>query len=386
MIEIGPEAGPEGGEIVVEGPVNEVLKNKKSITANYLSKRQIIPVPNSRRSGNGKKIVLKKAASNNLKKIDVTFPLGKLIVVTGVSGSGKSTLINEVLIKALRQKMDYFYEPKISYESISGYEEIERVIEVSQDPIGRTPRSNPATYVGVFNDIRDLFTLLPESKKRGYLKGRFSFNVSGGRCEKCQGDGEIKIEMHFLPDVYVNCDECKGRKYNDETLTIKYKGKSIYDVLEMTITNAKKFFENIPSIYHKLKLMEEVGIGYLKLGTNSNHLSGGEAQRIKLAKFLQKKPRNHSLFILDEPTTGLHNHDIANLIKILNRIVNNGDTVIAIEHNLELIKVADHVIDLGPEGGDGGGMVVVTGTPEQICASDSGSYTAAYLKRYLEQN
>lgn len=284
---------------------------------------------------------------------------------------------------ALKEKLSQSAYKSSNYQSIMGYQHIERVIEVSQDPIGRTTRSNPATYVGVFNDIRDLFTLLPLAKERGYLKGRFSFNVAGGRCERCQGDGVNRIEMHFLPDVYVTCEECKGKKYNDETLSIKYKGKSIFDVLEMTVTEGKEFFANNPLIYHKLKLMEEVGIGYLKLGTNSNFLSGGEAQRIKLAKFLQKKPKNHSLFVLDEPTTGLHNHDIANLIQILNRIVDGGDTVIIIEHNLELIKTADYIIDLGPEGGDQGGHVVVSGTPEQICANDHGSYTAHYLKRYL---
>lgn len=385
LIDIGPNAGVYGGKVVAEGIPDAVKTNLNSITGKYLSRKLEISLPKFRRSGNGKVISLKGAEGNNLKKIDINFPLGKLILVTGVSGSGKSTLINEVLVKAINKKMFNVFEKPMPFKSINGYQSIERIIKVSQDPIGRTPRSNPATYVGVFNDIRDLYALLPESKVRNYLKGRFSFNVKGGRCERCEGDGVIKIEMHFLPDVYIVCDECKGKKYNEETLDVKYKAKSIFDVLDMTIVEALSFFENIPMIREKLQLMVDVGIGYLKLGANSNYLSGGEAQRIKLAKFLQKRSRGNALFVLDEPSTGLHVHDINNLIKILSRIVDNGNTVIVIEHNLELIKMADHIIDLGPDGGQYGGEVVITGTPEQICQTDSNSYTAKFLKSYLKK-
>ncbi|WP_391591506.1 Excinuclease ABC subunit A [[Mycoplasma] cavipharyngis] len=386
LIDIGPGAGTYGGKVVAADKPEGVMNNSESITGKYLSKKMEIAVPKFRRSGSGQTIKLRGACGNNLKSINIDFPLGKLIVVTGVSGSGKSTLINEVLIKAINQKLFNQFDTPMAYKSISGYQNIEKIIKISQDPIGRTPRSNPATYVGVFNEIRDLYALLPESKARNYLKGRFSFNVKGGRCERCEGDGEIKIEMHFLPDVYITCDECKGKKYNDETLDIKYRGKSIFDVLDMTILEALSFFENIPNIREKLQLMVDVGIGYLKLGTNANFLSGGEAQRIKLAKHLQKKSFGNALYVLDEPTTGLHVHDIGYLIRILNRIVDHGDTVIVIEHNLELIKMADHIIDLGPDGGDFGGEIIITGTPEQICRAQSSSYTAQYLAPYLKNN
>jgi excinuclease ABC subunit A len=385
LIDIGPGAGEFGGKVVALGTPKEVMKNPNSLTGKYLSGELNIPVPKIRRSGNGHKIILKGATANNLKNLEVTFPLGKLIVVTGVSGSGKSTLINETLAKNI-QKM--LFTPFISappIKSLVGINGLDKLIMVSQEPIGRTPRSNPATYVGVFDDIRELFTLLPESKARGYSKGRFSFNIPGGRCEKCWGDGVIRIEMHFLPDVYITCSECNGKKYNDETLAIKYKGKSIYDVLEMNVVEALEFFQKIPNIRHKLELMNDVGLGYLKLGTPATKLSGGEAQRIKLAKFLQKRASNNTLLILDEPTTGLHTHDIKNLINVLNRIVDHGATIIVIEHNFELIKCADHIIDLGPDGGELGGKIIATGTPEQLISKSDVSYTAEYLKKYLKK-
>lgn len=369
---------------MVDGTIDTITQCEQSITGQYLSYKKSIPLPLTYRKGNNKFLKLRGATGNNLKNVSVDFPLQKLIAVTGVSGSGKSTLINEVLIKALKEKLNHVYDMKMQYKSLEGYQHIDRVIEVSQDPIGRTPRSNPATYVGVFDDIRDLYALLPQSKELGYTKGRFSFNVKGGRCEKCQGDGEIKIEMHFLPDIFIMCDECNGQKYDAETLAIKYKNKSIYDVLNMTVEQAMHFFDSIPGIYHKLQLMCEVGIGYLKLGTNSNHLSGGEAQRIKLAKHLQKKAKGHSIYILDEPTTGLHIHDIAQLLTTLNKIVDQGNTVIVIEHNLELIKTADHIIDLGPEGGINGGKVILTGTPIHFANNSDKSHTAKYLRPYFE--
>lgn len=384
IIEIGPKAGVDGGQLVVAGPITNIINCPDSITGQYLSYKKLIPTRLTYRGGNHKTLRLRGATGNNLKNVNVDFPLQKLIAVTGVSGSGKSTLINEILIPALKQKLHHTYSMKMQYQSLSGFEHIDRVIEISQDPIGRTPRSNPATYVGVFDDIRDLYALLPQSKELGYTKGRFSFNVKGGRCEKCQGDGEIKIEMHFLPDIYIVCDECNGQKYDAQTLAIKYKNKSIYDVLNMTVDQALEFFDSIPGIYHKLQLMCEVGIGYLKLGTNSNHLSGGEAQRIKLAKHLQKKAKGHGLYVLDEPTTGLHVHDIAQLLQTLNKIVNQNNTVIIIEHNLELIKTADHIIDLGPEGGIGGGRVVLTGTPSYFAQNPQKSHTAYYLRPYFD--
>lgn len=382
LIDIGPGAGQNGGNVVAYGTPQEVMDNPDSITGLYLSHKLNISVPKSRRGGNGKKIILKGCQGNNLRNVDVTIPLNKFVVVTGVSGSGKSTLVLETLVKAIQKNnFDPFVEP-LPYRDIIGCNHIDKLIIVSQEPIGRTPRSNPATYVGVFDDIRDLFCLLPLSRERGYQKGRFSFNVKGGRCEHCQGDGVIKIEMHFLPDVYIKCPECLGHKYNDETLQIKYRSKSIYDILEMSVNEACEFFINNPEIHYKLKLMVDVGLGYLKLGTSAVSLSGGEAQRIKLAKFLQRKPTGKSLYVLDEPTTGLHVDDIKRLISILNRIVDNGDSIIVVEHNLDLIKVADYIIDVGPDGGDKGGQIVGTGTPEQLI-ENSKSYTAEYLKKVL---
>lgn len=385
IIDMGPLAGIYGGKVVATGTWQDIANNKNSITGKYLSHEWTIPVPKIRRTGNGQKIVLKGAKLNNLKNIDVTFPLGKFICVTGVSGSGKSTLILDTLATNINRILfnPFTSAPKI--RSITGIQNIDKLIIVTQDPIGRTPRSNPATYVGVFDDIRDLFANIPEAKARGYKKGRFSFNVPGGRCEKCQGDGLIRISMQFLPDVYVKCDECNGKRYNEETLGIKYKNKSIYDVLEMSVDEAMEFFKNIPNIYHKIQLLHEVGLGYLKLGVAATDLSGGEAQRIKLAKFLQKNSTKNTILILDEPTTGLHTHDIKNLIQILNRIVDHGTTVIVIEHNLDLIKCADYIIDMGPDGGDKGGTIVATGTPEQLLDKKDVSYTAQYLEGILKQ-
>ncbi|MGL4951704.1 MAG: excinuclease ABC subunit UvrA [Mycoplasma sp.] len=382
LIDIGPGAGMFGGEVVAAGTPKEVMLNENSITGQYLSHKMKIDVPKTRRGGNGKKIIIKGCKGNNLKNIDVTFPLNKFIAVTGVSGSGKSTLVLETLVKAIQKNnFDPFVEP-LQYRDIIGCNHVDKLVIVNQEPIGRTPRSNPATYVSVFDDIRDLFAMVPLSKERGYLKGRFSFNVKGGRCENCQGDGSIKIEMHFLPDVYIKCPECLGHKYNDETLQVKYRSKSIYDILEMSIAEAKEFFINNHNIHHKLKLLDDVGLGYLKLGTSGVALSGGEAQRVKLAKFLQRKATGKTIYVLDEPTTGLHIHDISHLIKILNKIVDNGDTVITIEHNLDLIKMADYIIDIGPDGGNLGGQLVATGTPEQIVENND-SHTALYLKKYL---
>ncbi len=383
LIDIGPGAGSFGGNIVAAGSVEDVMKNEESITGQYLSGKKVIDVPKKRRGGNGYKLVLKGAKGNNLKNINVTIPLNKLVVVTGVSGSGKSSLIMQTLVKAIEKNISNPFVVPLPYTDLIGCHHLDKIIVVTQEPIGRTPRSNPATYIGLFNDIRDLFAMLPEAKARGYLKGRFSFNVKGGRCEHCQGDGVIKIEMHFLPDVYVKCSECNGQKYNDETLQIRYKGKNIYDILELSVVDALEFFKDIPNIYIKIKALNDVGLSYLKLGASSTTLSGGEAQRIKLAKYLQKKPTGKSIYVLDEPTTGLHFDDVNRLIKILNRIVDNGDTVLVVEHNLDLIKVADHIIDIGPDGGNHGGEIIATGTPEQICDKDDISYTAKYLKKLL---
>ena len=383
LVDIGPGAGIHGGNVMAVGTPEEVMKNENSLTGKYLSGKLKIDVPEIRRKGNKKYLEIKGATGNNLKNVSVKFPLGKFVCVTGVSGSGKSTLINETLYKIVS---NYLYRSKdkpYPYKSIKGLENIDKVVHISQTPIGRTPRSNPATYTGVFDDIRDVFAETKEAKMKGYDKSRFSFNVKGGRCEACWGDGVKKIEMHFLPDVYVPCDVCHGTRYNTETLEIKYKGKSIYDVLEMRVEEALEFFENIPKVKTKLQMLIDVGLSYVKLGQSATTLSGGEAGRIKLAKELQKKPTGKSLFILDEPTTGLHTDDIKKLLMILNRIVDNGDTVIVIEHNLDVIKVADHIIDLGPDGGDKGGMIIAEGTPEEIVKIKE-SYTGEYLKKVLE--
>ena len=383
LVDIGPGAGEHGGYVIAQGTPKEVMNNKDSLTGKYLSGKLKIEVPEKRRKGNKKFIEIKGAKENNLKNINVKFPLGTLTCVTGVSGSGKSTLINETLYKATKNYLYKVKEKPGLFKEIKGLENINKVINISQEPIGRTPRSNPATYVGVFDDIRDVFAETKEAKIRGYAKSRFSFNVKGGRCEACWGDGVKKIEMHFLPDVYVPCEVCHGTRYNSETLEVKFKGKSIYDVLEMRVEEAYNFFENFPKIKNKLGMMMDVGLGYIKLGQSSTTLSGGEAARIKLAKELQKKPTGKSLYILDEPTTGLHTDDIKKLLIIMNRIVDNGDTVIIIEHNLDVIKVADYIIDLGPEGGDNGGTIIATGTPEEV-AKIKTSYTGLYLKKYLK--
>ncbi|HES3649414.1 TPA: excinuclease ABC subunit UvrA [Streptococcus pyogenes] len=384
LIDVGPGAGEFGGEITASGTPKQVAKNKKSITGQYLSGKKFIPVPLERRSGNGRFIEIKGAAQNNLQSLDVRFPLGKFIVVTGVSGSGKSTLVNSILKKAVAQKLNRNADKPGKYHSISGIEHIERLIDIDQSPIGRTPRSNPATYTGVFDDIRDLFAQTNEAKIRGYKKGRFSFNVKGGRCEACSGDGIIKIEMHFLPDVYVPCEVCHGRRYNSETLEVHYKEKNIAEVLDMTVDDALVFFSAIPKIARKIQTIKDVGLGYVTLGQPATTLSGGEAQRMKLASELHKRSTGKSLYILDEPTTGLHTDDIARLLKVLERFVDDGNTVLVIEHNLDVIKSADHIIDLGPEGGVGGGQIVATGTPEEV-AQVKESYTGHYLKVKLQQ-
>ena len=382
IVDIGPGAGVHGGQVICAGTPEEVMNCKDSITGQYLSGNRKIEVPQKRRKGNGLFIEVKGAKEHNLKNINVKFPLGKFNVVTGVSGSGKSTLVNDILGKSL---MRYVYQSKERPgldKEILGIENIDKVIEVSQDPIGRTPRSNPVTYTGVFDDIRDLFAQTNEAKMRGYDKGRFSFNVKGGRCEACQGDGLKKISMHFLPDVYVPCEQCEGKRYNEETLQVTYKDKNIYDVLEMTVEEALDFFDNLPKIRNKIQTLYDVGLGYIKLGQSATTLSGGEAQRVKLASELQKKSTGKTVYILDEPTTGLHSHDVARLIDVLQRIVDQGDTIIVIEHNLDVIKVADHIIDLGPEGGAGGGTIVVTGTPEKVAKCEK-SYTGQFLKSML---
>ena len=384
LVDIGPGAGENGGNVVAFGTPEEVMKNPNSLTGKYLNGTLKIEVPKKRREGNGKFLNIIGAKENNLKNIDVQIPLGKFVCVTGVSGSGKSTLVNEILYKNLQS---YVYKSKVipgECKKIEGMENIDKVVMITQDAIGRTPRSNPSTYVGVFDDIRDLFTNTKEAKIKGYDKGKFSFNVKGGRCEACYGDGVKKIEMHFLPDVYVTCDVCHGKRYNKETLSITYKGKNIADVLDMRVSEALTFFENVPKIYNKLKVLNDVGLSYIKLGQSAPTLSGGEAGRVKLSKELQKKATGKSIFILDEPTTGLHTDDIKKLLEILNNIVDNGDTVVVIEHNLDVIKVADHIIDLGPEGGDGGGKIVCAGTPEEV-SKVKGSYTGFYLKEILKR-
>lgn len=382
IIDIGPGAGIHGGQLVAQGTAEDIMKVKESITGDYLKKRRQIKVPKERRPGNGHKIHVKGAGENNLKDIDVDFPLGKFIVVSGVSGSGKSSLVNEVLLKSLQQKINKSRVKPGRCKEITGLDQVDKVVDIDQSPIGRTPRSNPATYTGTFDIIRDLFAMTNEAKMRGYKKGRFSFNVKGGRCEACKGDGIIKVEMHFLPDVYVPCEVCKGKRYNRETLEVKYKGKNIAEVLDMTVEEALDFFKNHPRIVRKLQTLMDVGLGYIKLGQPSTQLSGGEAQRIKLATELSKRSTGKTVYILDEPTTGLHMYDVDKLVQVLNRLVDLGNTVIVIEHNLDVIKVADQIIDLGPEGGDGGGQVIVTGSPEEVAQCEK-SYTGQFLKKIL---
>ena len=383
IVDIGPGAGDDGGEVIATGTPKEVMNNKKSITGDYLSGRKCIETPKTRRKGNNKYLKIKGARENNLKNIDVDIPLGTFTCVTGVSGSGKSSLINEILVKKVSQEINGSKEKPGKHDKVLGIENIDKIVAISQNPIGRTPRSNPATYTSVFDDIRQVFTTTKEAKMYGFEKNRFSFNVKGGRCEACRGDGVKKIEMHFLPDVYVPCEVCHGTRYNTETLNIKYKGKNIADVLDMRVSEALEFFENVPKIKRKLQVIEDVGLGYIKLGQSAPTLSGGEAERVKLAKELQKQPTGKTLFILDEPTTGLHTDDIKRLLAILQKIVDNKDTVVIIEHNLDVIKVADYIIDLGPEGGDGGGQVVATGTPEEISKVKE-SYTGQFLNKILK--
>ncbi len=382
IVDIGPKAGVHGGEVVFAGTPKELLSCESSITGQYLSGRKFIAVPQQRRQGNGKFITIFGAQENNLKNIDVKFPLGCFICVTGVSGSGKSSLVNSILYKSLGRMLGRKSLIPGKYREITGVEEIDKIINIDQSPIGRTPRSNPATYTGLFTDIRSVFAATPEAKARGYRDARFSFNVKGGRCEACQGDGTIMIEMHFLPDVYVTCDVCKGKRYNRETLEVKYKGKNIYDVLEMTVEEGKKFFENYRSIHRKLKTLSDVGLGYIKIGQSSVTLSGGEAQRVKLSTELSRWSTGRTMYVLDEPTTGLHSYDVDKLREVLQRLVDAGNTVVVIEHNLDIIKTADYIIDMGPEGGDGGGTVIASGTPEEIAANEK-SYTGQYLKKAL---
>lgn len=383
IVDVGPGAGSHGGEIVAAGTLEEILNCPQSVTGQYLSGAKKIPVPTHRRVGNGNFLTVEGASENNLKNVDVSIPLGTLTCVTGVSGSGKSSLVNEVLNKTLLARLNHARTRAGACKCISGIEHLDKVIDIDQSPIGRTPRSNPATYTGLFNDIRDLFASTADAKMRGYGPGRFSFNVKGGRCEACSGDGLVKIEMHFLADVYVPCEVCHGARYNRETLEVLYKGKNIAQVLDMTAEDAVEFFENIPKIRKKAQTMVDVGLGYVKLGQSSTTLSGGEAQRVKLATELAKVSTGRTIYILDEPTTGLHAADVHKLIEVLQKLVDAGNTVLVIEHNLDVIKTADHIIDLGPEGGDGGGMVVAAGTPEEVAATE-GSYTGQYLKSYLK--
>lgn len=384
VVDIGPGAGIYGGELVCSGTVEDVINTPESITGQYLSGVREIPIPQTRRKGNGKKLTVKGARQNNLKNIDVDFPLGKMICVTGVSGSGKSSLVNEILYKGVSRVTNKLKQEVGDHDQIIGVENVDKVIDIDQSPIGKTPRSNPATYTGMFDTIRDLFATLPEAKLRGYKKGRFSFNVKGGRCEACSGDGIIKIEMHFLPDVYVPCEVCKGKRYNRETLEVKYKGKSIYDVLDMSVGEGVEFFKNIPNIFKYLKTLEDVGLGYIKLGQPSTQLSGGEAQRVKLATELAKRSTGKTLYILDEPTTGLHFYDVHKLIEVLDSLTDAGNTVVVIEHNLDVIKRADYIIDIGPEGGIRGGTVVTTGTPEEVARHET-SYTGEFLRKIFKK-
>ena len=382
IVDFGPAAGINGGEIVCQGSVEDILACESSITGQYLSGRKKIPVPAERRSGNGKYLKVFNARENNLKSIDVSIPLGEFVCVTGVSGSGKSSLVNEILYKHLASELNNAKKFPGKFDRIEGVENLDKIINIDQSPIGRTPRSNPATYTGVFNDIRELFANTVDAKMKGYTASRFSFNVKGGRCEACSGDGIVKIEMHFLADIFVPCDVCKGKRYNSETLAVKYKGKSIYDVLEMTVVEGMNFFENIPKVYNKLKTLYDVGLGYIKIGQPATTLSGGEAQRVKLSTELSKRATGKTVYVLDEPTTGLHTADVHKLVEVLQSLVDSGNTVIVIEHNLDVIKTADYIIDLGPEGGEGGGMIVAQGTPEQV-AENKNSYTGQYLKKML---
>lgn len=383
IIDIGPGAGVHGGQVLAQGTAEEIKNVRESITGQYLSGRKKILIPKKRRKSNGKAIEIISAKENNLKNINVKFPLGVFTCITGVSGSGKSTLVNEVLYKTIAKELNGSNEKPGKCKEVKGLENIDKIINIDQSPIGRTPRSNPATYTGVFDSIREIFATINEAKLRGYEKGRFSFNMPGGRCEACSGDGILRIEMHFLPDIYVPCEVCKGKRYNRETLEVKYKGKTIADVLDMTVEEALVFFENVPKIKQKIQTLNDVGLGYIKLGQPSTTLSGGEAQRVKLATELSKKATGKTLYILDEPTTGLHIADVHRLVDILQRLVDTGNSIIVIEHNLDLIKTADHIIDLGPEGGDNGGEIVGIGTPEQIVKNDK-SYTGKFLKKYLE--
>ena len=386
VVDMGPGAGVHGGMVVAEGTAEQIMKNPKSLTGQYLSGKKEIAIPAKRRKAKkGRKITVKGASGNNLQNVDVSFPLGVMTCVTGVSGGGKSTLVLETLWKSLARSLHRAREIPASHKSIEGIELLDKVVDIDQSPIGRTPRSNPATYTGAFTPIREWFAGLPEAKARGYAPGRFSFNVKGGRCEACQGDGVIKIEMHFLPDVYVTCDSCKGKRYNRETLDIKWRGKSIADVLDMTVEEGVDYFQAVPSIRDKLQTMLRVGLGYVRIGQQATTLSGGEAQRVKLSKELSKRATGKTIYILDEPTTGLHFEDIAKLLEVLHELVDSGNSVIVIEHNLDVVKTADHVIDMGPEGGDGGGMLVAQGTPEEVALVD-GSHTGRYLKPMIFKN
>ena len=382
LVDIGPGAGKHGGEVVAIGTPEEVMANPNSITGAYLSGKKTIPVPKERRQPTGY-LTIRGAKENNLKNIDVQIPLGVMTCITGVSGSGKSSLTNEILYKRLAKELNRAHKVPGKHDDIEGIDQLDKIIDIDQSPIGRTPRSNPATYTGVFDMIRDLFAATADAKARGYSKGRFSFNVKGGRCEACSGDGIIKIEMHFLPDVYVPCEVCGGKRYNRETLEVKYKGKSIYDVLDMTVEEALHFFEHVPSIHRKIQTLYDVGLSYVKLGQPSTTLSGGEAQRIKLATELSRRSTGRTIYVLDEPTTGLHFDDVNKLVTILRKLSEGGNTVVVIEHNLDVIKTADYIIDMGPDGGDRGGRVVACGTPEEV-AQHPTSYTGQYVKRYLE--
>ncbi|MDE7234311.1 MAG: ATP-binding cassette domain-containing protein, partial [Ruminiclostridium sp.] len=384
IVDVGPGAGVHGGEIVCAGTAEEIMACEASMTGQYLSGRRFIPVPAERRMPDGRWLTVRGAAENNLKNIDVSFPLGLFTCVTGVSGSGKSSLVNEILYKELAARLNRAKTKAGNFREIEGVDYLDKIIAIDQAPIGRTPRSNPATYTGLFTDIRDLFASTNDAKMRGYGTGRFSFNVKGGRCEACQGDGIIKIEMHFLPDIFVPCEVCKGHRYNRETLEVKYKGKSIYDVLEMTVEEGLSFFSNLPKLARRLQTLYDVGLGYVKIGQPATTLSGGEAQRVKLAAELSKRPTGRTVYILDEPTTGLHTADVHKLIEVLRKLSADGNTIIVIEHNLDVIKTADYIIDLGPEGGSGGGTVIAQGTPEEICECEA-SYTGRYRKKMLLQ-